>query len=900
MSNTSSNVTTSTKGYNTNSMKNRIYDTAHGNIRKKGKIEDAMPKLKMDYKSNNYFYNEIDCFKEYPPYNKRIRGYYYTNSNENKRQYNIESNSSHITVENEDGYIKHIPNKNYNSYNYSNYNYNNIPIQNNNNYIEIGSHKNEYYDDNSEYSENNDGDNDNENDNENDNIYYDNEDYENDNGILTNDSNSNMNSPGGGVKYQQYQENIHLYLAPTKKNPNIFNNAQEISHEIQFSNDNNLKMRPIKKNITNCGNNTTTTNNTFNNNIYYINPINLKNKKNIKEKNNIITNNSNNKLKKYNYNNPNNRKNFIYKSVDITHQKKKINKEKERERDYLYKFNIINNNYIEKSQRDLFLKSIVLIQSMFRGYLVKIKLYNNVNLYVCIKQAIDLLEELFLKKKIGLWKDFVQNMTFVLEAPSSPASIRSKYKIKNNKKKESLLLLKQYNQYHKESGDSFNIITQNTNKENNEKLKSKLDIVMKENNDLKNQLLNNKNLETKLKILVDENKKNQNINAIIMKDNQQLAKKLKDIKDYRNNTLLIENQYSYDLNKMIIIQELNDNNEKQINKLKKVLLFKILYKKINNENNLIKEKLNIYRKNVHILNDKEKEKKATIEFVLKIIAKIIEKQIYLLKSKCFLCLCNYYYSKLLLEKEEQKIKEEKNKSKLQKFFFILEKKNNCMLNKMRLKLWKNLQYKQSELKEEEKIKKREEFLSKIFIKYEKNIRVIYKVFLERWNLRAKIIGIRTAARDKKKKRKQKKKNNRILFNQQYAINKKNYGTQMCKSIHEFSYIVTNGSTVKESSPNGPEKLMLSGNKSTKNVNVKKNINENSPNNININLGEKEITKNKNKSVNKRKVYKDKKENLDKNINDKENINLEKDKDNINNEESDEDSGESFGLDNNSD
>ena len=56
-------------------------------------------------------------------------------------------------------------------------------------------------------------------------------------------------------------------------------------------------------------------------------------------------------------------------------------------------------------------------------------------------------------------------------------------------------------------------------------------------------------MEIKLKTLIDENKKSQSINAIIMKDNRQLAKKLKDFQDYRNHRLFIENQYSIDLNK---------------------------------------------------------------------------------------------------------------------------------------------------------------------------------------------------------------------------------------------------------------------------------------------------------------------------------------------------------------
>ena len=846
-----SNLTPSTKEFISNSNKNRRDDTeneiTHNN---EEKIEDNRPKLKVDYKSSNYFYNDVDYYKEYPY--KRMD--FYFNTNENKRKYNIESNSSHITVENEDGYIKYIPNKNYN-YN----NYNDIPTQKNNNYIEISSHKNEYYDDNSEYSENND----------NENLYYDNEEYEN--GII----NSNSNSPD--IKYNQYRDNINFYLAPNKvpikkKNQNIISKA--ITHEIHFSSDKNMKIRPLKKKIRNCGNNTTTTNNTYNNNIYYINPINLKNKNKMKEKNNIINSNnnnniniSNNKIKKYNSSNNNitgtNRKNLIYKGEDIALQKRRLI----RERDYFK----INN--IDKAKRDLYIKAIILIQSIFRGYLVKIKLYNNVNLYLCCKNAIDILEEILFNKKNEYWKIYKNNITSYkpVDSEVKPSlSIRSKYKLKNNKIKESLL----YHQYHKELGDSFNIINNNVNRENNEKkLKSKLDNVIKENNVLKNQLMDNKNLEVKLKLLLDENKKNQNINAIIMKDNQQLAKKLKDVQDYRNHKLLIENQYSLDLNKLKL-QELSNDNEMYIHKLKKALLSKILYKKINHENNVLKGKISLFRNIVDKLNNKDIENKFKKEVYLKNLVNIIEKHIKLLINKYFR---NLYYNGLLLEKDKN-IKKDNINMSLKKLIYIFEQKNKIILNNMFFKFINNIKYNNNELNEEEKKRKREEILEKLFIKYDKNAHVIYKVIMEKWNLLAKIIGIKTAARDKKKKRKQKKKNNRLLYNQKFALtgNKNNYGPKFCKSIHEFSYIVSNGTIIKESSSNEQGRVLLS-NKSTNNINISKN-----------NLDDKDLKKKKTKSVNKRNIFKDKKENIDIN------------KDNINIEESDEDSGDSFGLENNSD
>ena len=110
--------------------------------------------------------------------------------------------------------------------------------------------------------------------------------------------------------------------------------------------------------------------------------------------------------------------------------------------------------------------------------------------------------------------------------------------------------------------------------------------------------------------------------------------------------------------------------------------------------------------------------------------------------------------------------------------------------------------------------------------------------------------------------------------------KNNYGPKFCKSIHEFSYIVSKGNVIEESN----SRQVLLGNKSTTNMTINNKISD-----LKNTIDEKEIKKKKTKSVNKRSIFKDKTESL----NDK--------KDNINNnEESDEDSGDSFGLENNSD
>ena len=819
------------------------------------------PKIKVDYKNSNYYYNDSDYFKDYP-----YKRFEYYNTNDNRRKYNIESNSSHITVENEDGVIKYIPKKASYNYNYNFTSYNDIPTQKNNNYIEISSHKNfDYYDDNdgSEYSENN----------ENENFYYendndiDNEEY--DNRVITTNKSQRL-------KYNQYPGNINVYLAPkTKiknKNQNIISKA--ITHEVNFSSEKNSKIRPVKKKLHNCGNNTTTTNNTYNNNIYYINPINVKNKNKTKEKNNIM---NNNKSKRSN----NSKRNYIYKSVDITLQKKRNNKEK----DYF------KMNNIDKSKKDIYIRAAILIQSALRGYLVKIKLYNNINLYVCCKRGIDILQEIILNWENDYWKIFKDNLLNQNRRKSPSESIRARYKLKNNNKLKEALI----NRFRKDDRDSFNIINTNLSiqKDNKEKkLKNKLNEVIKENNELRNRLVDSRNMEIKLKSLIDENKKSQSINAIIMKDNRQLAKKLKDFQDYRNNRLFIENQYSIDLNQIETMQinELNQNNEIFVSKFKKILLGKLLFKKLNDEKKKMKEKFYLYRDIVKQMKNKEKEDNIKKEIIIKNLANMLDKNIKLLIDKNFWKL---YYNILAIEKEYEMMENNKretlkkllqNKMKqdkiiLYKFFYKFQLNNiKCINEEIKERIEKE--------KEEESETLKLELLRRILTKYEKNVRLIYKVILEKWNLKAKIIGIRTAARDKKKKRKQKKKNLRLLYNKNYGIGdnniKNNYGPKFCQSPNEFDNEIPNDTVIEGSNLNKSKKILL-GNKSTTDVN-------NSVNNLNNHIHEKEMKKKKNKSVNKKSALNLKQ---DKSNNDKDN--------NMNyNEESDEDSGDSFGLDNNSD
>ena len=814
---------------------------------KDSKIIDKKRNIKVDYNSNNYFCNEEEDYYNDYIYNKMD----YYDRNQKSHKYNNETNDSYVTVEHEDGHINYFP-KNYVEYKGAS-----PPLYNNKNI--------QYYEnENSEDSENNYN-------NENDNMYYENENEDEYEPEVNQYPVKGYNQYKGINKYYLTQDNNENNNKMKRNNQNVI--SRPINHQINFTKDMKRKGRTPGGNVHNCGNNTTTTNNTYNNNIYYINPINVKNKNKKEEINNKVKRAATNK------------KNSVYKNVDIT-----IDKKKPKEKDYFK----INN--IERSKRQKYINAAILIQSIFRGYLIKIKLYNNVNLYVCCKRSIDILEKIIFKRKRYYWriyKNSISNM-FYNDLLNSKVSLNILKEYLKTNKNDNAKERKKVTSFHKELGDSFNIVVDRKQKENNEKkLKSKLNDVIKENKELKNQLSDNKNIEEKMKNLIDENKKNQNINAIIMKDNQQLAKKLKDIQDYRNTNLFVENQPSVDLTQkqQMQIEELILNNEININKLKKYLLGKIINKKINTDKYIIKDYFNKYKNIVEKIINKDIKK----YIYLKNSLNNIENKFKLIKQKYF---WNIYYEGLILNNDTIS----KNKSKadfLKKAINNKEKNIKMILYKNFFKYYSNtIQLNKEETQKEEEEEENEqdkelykkEILKKIFKNYQKNIKLIYKIFIEKWNLKSKIMGMRAAARDKKKKRKLKKKNNKLLYEKHFGIAEKkpvasNLGPQLCKSIHEFSYIVSNGAVIKESSSNENAEMIKNKNSSTSSDKINKTKNKLDKKN---NLGIKK-TNSLNEIATQNKLKKDSKEDNKEN----ENINI--------NEESEEDSGDSFGLeDNNSD
>ena len=791
-------------------------------------------RIKMDYKSNNYFYNENDANNE----DDRYADYY--DHTQKEQKYNHDTNDSYITVEQEDGNIKSVPKYLMEYNNRGNTPYINQPY--------------DYYEGNSGEYENDEG-------LDNDEMYYENEEeeYEQDEYIEQQSPQKNINQYPKVNKYYISQNSYNDRR--NKNNNNGMNKANQnvISRPIhhQINDDNNeIKRKNHTTNgaLRNYGNNTTTTNNTYNNNIYYINqnPINVKNNKNQKKSNT--------------------KQNSVYKNVDLTINKRRGNKD----RDY---FNI---NNIEKSERIKYINSAILIQSIFRAFKVKLKVYNIVNLYVDIKRGVDILQQLISYKYKKLF--FKRCPLYITKKYDALLNLNllTKY-LRNNYRNNSTD--KKYLSFHKELGDSFNIINKRENSE--KKLKSKLNDVIKENTELKNQLVDNKNIEEKMKNLIDENKKNQNINAIIMKDNQQLAKKLKDFQDYRNTNLIVQNQSSLDLTQkeLIEIDELIKNNEIYRNKLKAIYLSKILDKKISRNKYIMKNIFDKFKNVVDKIKNKENENKLKKNIYLKNLMFIINNNIKLMKLNIFKTI--YYYS--IIANKEKESKKIFQKESLKNLFIKKDQIQKNILLKSFIKIYYNnrvLSKKDDE--ESSKEDRGSKILLKFFNKYDNNRRYILKSFVEKWMLKSKILGIRATARDKKKKRKQKKKNNKLISQQHFGLVEKNkdksdnMNNKFCRSIQNFSYIVSNGTVIKESSSNNQSEINFKNNKcsiSSDKINKIKKFDKN--------IGLKKIN-----NVNEINIQNNiKKESKDFNN---------KEKANSNEEESDEDSGDSLGLGNNSD
>ena len=728
--------------------------------------------IKIINKTSNYLNsvpNEVNQEKIYRNEKRKNRNEVYitdSHKNNHEKEKNYQKNSSNLTNNNriiqmsgfEISYESDKGERNtYNSYKKNKANFiNNI----NNNYKY--KYNNIYYgninlDEPNQSSYNNYNDDDNE-------IYYDTyskfnnanpKNYQYKYQIVHNNSttDNNINSIGkkkisinDSIEMKDFHNNKSVSIVSSNKKKNIksYNNCNN-PHPLTSN-----KSKAIKKNENRVINNYRNNNN--------IDIVNLNKTKNKSEQNaNIIIDNSLanqiNINKKYSNNS----------SSSINYSSKKRGQIENK---------VSNRTKYKSFNRNSDIKKIILIQSMFRGHLMRIAITDYLKVFYYFKELFHSLISIFIIRKLYYWKFFLSKFT---NKSSKKLIIRNKNQKKSQKihknpnslintNNKILLKTKEINMLHKELGDSFNIINDNNG------LKLKLDDIIKENNELKNQIFDNKNIEERLKQLLVENKKNQNINAIIMKDNQQLAKRLKTIQDNRNNQLVIQNQKSFDFG-------MKENSKgKNISKLKYIYLKCLVFKKILKNRNVMKTFFNKYKynakkvkaykienNNIFINNRKKLNIQVAKNFDINFISQNE-------KYKHFLL----YILFLKKEKDMMQI----FSKYFYKFFYII-------------KYMKSLEEKEKEKKEteilveKEKNERKRSSLQSIINKYERNFELKCKNKVKEWRLRSVIFKMKGVAKEIKRKKKLKKKIRDKLA--KATLNNLKNKTAMFQSAHEFSY-----------------------------------------------------------------------------------------------------------------
>ena len=569
--------------------------------------------------------------------------------------------------------------------------------------------------------------------------------------------------------------NINSISSSNEPNQENINNAQNIQN-LQNSSINNKNSKRIQKYILSDKKRKTKSRQNFreykHNKDYKENksksicPEPKKNSNNSRIENNTNLNTNINNIK-YNYikNKTNN--------TQIQMKNKIFNKEIENNIIYNGASSTNNNNYNDIGI--LFEQSALIIQSVFRGYLVKSRLETYLYNYKFYNQAVDILEKLFinyLKNRCNILSDKKMFLLKISKFPSKIKNIKSyksckAFKLINiptsplTESDKTLVPNKFIDLYlHKEIGERFNIIKTNNSKELEKKHKEELDNVnnkiiklIKENNILKNINQKNKINETKYKELSLENKKKENIINIITSDNQNLAKKLKNLKDNKINQLEVQTPIKINL--------LQNNNKIFRNYY---LLFLIKKKDIKYKN-ILRIYFSKYKNTIKTLNYEKKINYYIKEKYLNNLIIIIQKHFHsIIFQKFFYKLYyTYKFQKKLVEnritKKHEKLKHLLTK-KIFKENFIDLKKN---FNEFYIKgiLSKNIQN-NTQNKKNEILKN----LKKIILAINQRNNLLnslqYKNYFIKWTLVTRILSMKAVTDEKKRKKRQKQRTKRKI------------------------------------------------------------------------------------------------------------------------------------------
>ena len=493
----------------------------------------------------------------------------------------------------------------------------------------------------------------------------------------------------------------------------------------------------------------------------------------------------------------------------------------------------------------LFEHSAIIIQSVFRGYLVKSKLETNLFNYKFYNKAVDILENLyfnFLKTKANIDEDknlFMRNLlkitksknikstksckTFkLINIPTSPLTELDGASFQN--KFIDLYL-------HKEIGERFNILKQNSNREKElekkhkeelENVNNKIIKLIKENNILKNINQKNKINESKYKELSLENKKKENIINIITNDNQNLAKKLKVLKD-KINQLEIQNPTEL----YIFPDTINKIYLNKFNTIKEVLeayrnlyLFFLIKRKETLNKEIIRKYFNKYKNNVYILKYEDKINSETKEKKLNCLLLNIENKKNQIINNSF----NKIFYISLLDKKDIEYKNDLIKAKLRNIIIKKEK-----INKMKLKYYFKSFYnkiffsklieEKSKIIEDKKntnLKILKKIITSIEARNNKFLSLQYKNYFIKWKLTSKILSMKAVVDEKKRKKRQKQRTKRKIEKKK-SVNKLFLSSSISQS--------QNVNSEKNSSINTLFKEKIIGKKKEKNLEKEKdNIN----------------------------------------------------------------------------
>ena len=263
---------------------------------------------------------------------------------------------------------------------------------------------------------------------------------------------------------------------------------------------------------------------------------------------------------------------------EIEDSKKKFEKIREIEREIKNYFNL---NGLDILNRELYDQSATMIQATFRAYLLRIKLYEKLNLYIDIKNATDILKNIFVPRKIIYWENFVNSILEYISSLNTNININLNNNIENEDENEVNLNSEKY-QY---LNDEFNEV-------DNNKIRYVKKIPTSFKQKPKNKLINNNCLIEQSCISFYFNNINNKDEFLkqIMKENEELKKQNEEL---RNNNIIKDTQESMELKLNEELKEISNNNQdikiikfnyvlKLLDLKYKELLYKYFYKLVNN------------------------------------------------------------------------------------------------------------------------------------------------------------------------------------------------------------------------------------------------------------------------------------------------------------------------------